>query len=312
MRCKATTALLGLAVLFSAPAVAQNEPSGPVAGDEPVRSAAAGDFFMSSDADDTEVYRAGIDLDARHQGPDQYWGVRLEKTWYRPLGNKAVSDERVYLRYADKSDDWEWSGRIGTDGDTVLGAASVHNNARFRQEFFIEREIVETPRGVDEGIYYTFVGGAIDLPVNDRNSFTLVAGAQEFTGKNVRLHARANYVHVLKPEWGLSAQLRTRYFHSTEPGEYDYYSPEWYAQLLPVLQVRRYAGGWRYVAAGGIGAQRDSASDWRSSRFVAVEVASPAVSDGWSVKAGAQYSNTPLRSGVYDYLQLSVGLTRVF
>lgn len=29
-------------------------------------------------------------------------------------------------------------------------------------------------------------------------------------------------------------------------------------------------------------------------------------------KAGAQYSNTPFRTGVYDYLQVSVALTRAF
>jgi hypothetical protein len=194
----------------------------------------------------------------------------------------------------------------------VLGSASINNDSRFRQEFFIARDIIETPTGVDEGIYYTFVGAAIDLPVDDRNSFTIVTGAQEFTGKNVRLHVRANYVHALKPDWGLSAQLRTRYFHSTEPREYDYYSPRWYAQVLPVLQLRRYSGGWRYLVAGGIGAQRDAASDWQSSRFLTAEVATPSANRSWFAKAALQYSNTPLRTGVYDYLQFSVALTKLF
>lgn len=308
----ATAAFLYSAALFSAPALAQDSAAEPVIGSAATRHAAGADLIVSTDADDTEVYRAGVNLDARYRGQEQYWGVRLEKAWYRPLGQKTASHERVYLRYADKGDDWAWNGQVGTDGDTVLGAASIHNNARFRQEYFIERDIVETPRGVGKGIYYTFLGGAIDLPVDDRNSFTLMAGAQEFTGRNVRLHARANYVHALKPEWGLSAQLRTRYFHSTEPGEYDYYSPRWFAQLLPVLQLRRHAGGWRYLVAGGIGAQRDAASGWRSSRFLAVEVASPAVDRRWFVKAGAQYSNTPFRTGAYDYLQVSVALTKAF
>lgn len=29
---------------------------------------------------------------------------------------------------------------------------------------------------------------------------------------NLRTHLRLNYIHVVKPEWGLSAQVRTRYF----------------------------------------------------------------------------------------------------
>ena len=304
MKRKLATVTLGYAMLAAAPVAAQES--------DPVNHAAGIDFVVSTDADNTEVYRAGVNLDASYHGPERYWGVRLEKAWYKPLGQQTTGYERAYLRYADKGDNWAWSGQIGTDGDTVLGSASIHNDARIRQEYFIERDIVETPRGVGEGIYYTFLGGAIDLPVDDRNSFTLMAGAQEFTGKNVRLHARANYVHALKPEWGLSAQLRTRYIRSTEPGESDYYSPRWYAQLLPVLQLRRHAGGWRYLVAGGVGAQRDSAGGWRSSRFVAAEVASPTIDRRWFIKAAAQYTNTPFRTGAYNYLQVSVALTRAF
>lgn len=317
VKMKTANAILGLLVLTASPASAQDgaEIVGQVAPDRqstPERHALGIDFLLSTDADNTDVYRAGADLDFRYEGQDKYLGIRLEKAWFKPLGQRVTGHERAYLRYADKGDHWSWNGRIGTDGDTVLGAATIHNDARYRQEYFIERDIIETPRGVGEGIYYTFAGAAIDLPVDDRNSFTVVGGAQEFTGKNVRLHARATYIHVIKPDWGLSAQLRTRYFHSTKPGEYDYYSPRWYAQALPILQLRRYSNGWRYMVAGGVGAQRDSASGWRSSRFFATEVTSPNTGRDWLMKAGLQYSNTPFSTGAYDYLQVSLALTRVF
>ena len=276
------------------------------------RHAVGIDVFASTDADHTDVIRGGVNLDPVYKGPDDYLGVRVEKAWYRPLGLKTTERERVFLRYANGSADWKWNAQVGTDGDTIIGSAAIHDESRYRKEFFIERDIVETPRGVKDGIYYTFVGAALDLPVDDRNSFTVMAGAQEFTGKNVRLHARANYVHVLKPEWGLSAQLRTRYFHSTEPREYDYYSPRWYVQALPVLQLRRYSGGWRYMVAGGVGAQRDAVSDWRASYYAAAEVTSPTVGSNWHFKAAALYNNIPQNTGAYDYGQLTVGITRTF
>ena len=119
--------------------------------------------------------------------------------------------------------------------------------------------------------------------------------------------------HVVKPDWGLSVQLRGRYFHSSHPGEYDYFSPRWYSEVLPVVQLRRYSGGWRYSLAAGIGAQRDSGSDWRSSRYVNAQVTSPAVGGRWFVKAGLVYSNTPVGSGyVYDYTQFNLALTHAF
>jgi hypothetical protein len=298
-----------LPLFLAAPAMAQDVDT---EGTASPRQAVGADLFVSTDADDTDVYRAGINLDPHHAGPRDYWGVRVEKAWYRPLGLATVGKERVFLRYADENANAGWNAQVGTDGNTIIGSASIHDNARFRKEFFIERDIVETPRGVNEGIYYTFAGAAIDLPVDDRNNFTVVAGVQEFTGKNVRLHARANYVHVVKPEWGLSAQLRTRYFHSTEPREYDYYSPRWYAQLLPVLQMRRYHGGWRTMIAGGVGAQRDAVSDWRASYYAAAEVTSPEVGRDWFFKASLLYNNIPQNSGAYDYGQATISLTRAF
>jgi len=311
---RATTILVpALAVLAATPAAAQDNAS-PTAGEAVATpSHAAGlDVFMSTDADNTQVYSAGLNLDVNRQDWDRYWGVRVEKSWYQPMGDRTTSRDRVYLRYADKSAHWTWNGEIGTDGDTVLGAADIHNDARFRQEYFIERDVVATRQGLGRGLYYTFLGGAIDLPANDRNIVTVIAGAQQFTGGNVRLHLRANYVHVLKSDWGLSAQLRTRYFHSTDPRQYDYYSPGWYAQVLPVLQIRRYSAGWRYMLAGGIGVQRDSTTDWRSSRYLAAQITSPTFSRHWFLKADAEYSNTSLTSGVYDYLQVSLSLGRAF
>jgi len=279
----------------------------------PVADPAVGiDFVASSDADDTEILKVGVDADWRYSGPDDYLGVRLETAAFRPLGERTVNDQRLYLRFA-RSANWSWKGQVGTDGRTILGGASIHNGKRFRQEYFVEREIVETARGVDEGLYYTFAGGAFDLPVSDRTTISAVVGLQAFSGDNVRTHVRANVVQVLKEEWGLSAQLRTRYFQNSHPGEYDYFSPEWHAELMPVLQIRRRQGGWRYVIAGGVGAQRTAGADWRSARYFNAQVVGPSLARSWALTAAFTYSNTPISSGyTYDYSQIDLGLRRIF
>ena len=270
------------------------------------------DVFASTDADDTDVVKAGINLDWRYRGPDDYLGLRVETARFKPLGGDSTEDQRLYLRFADKTGDWSWKGQVGTDGETVLGSASVHNEARFRQEYFIEREILETPRGLDEGLYYTFVGGAFDLPVDDRNNFTLVAGVQDFTGDNLRVHARARYGYVVTPDWGLSAQLRVRAWHDSHPREYDYYAPGWYAEVLPTLQLRRFHGGWQYLAVAGYGRRRDRDSDWRPARYLELGVTSPRRGD-WFLKAGVIHSNTPVTNGyTYRYTQLSLQAMRRF
>jgi hypothetical protein len=279
---------------------------------EPAGQAAGTDLFFSTDADDTDVIKAGVNLDWSYRGPDDHLGIRLERAWFKPLGQKWKDRDRVYLRAADSSGDWDWNATVGTDGHTVLGSASIHDESKFRKEFFLEREILETPQGLSRGIYYTFAGAAIDLPADDRNVATIVAGVQKFTGDNLRTHLRANLVHVLKPEWGLSVQLRTRYFHDSDPHEFDYFSPRWYAQVLPVLQLRRFSHGWRNLIAGGVGVQRDSDSGWRRSSYFNAQVTSPP-KHGWSGTAALLYSETPTVTGQsYNYVQFTAGLTRRF
>ena len=117
----------------------------------------------------------------------------------------------------------------------------------------------------------------------------------------------------MKPDLGLSAQLRTRWFRDSVPHEYDYYSPRWYAQVLPVLQMRRTsASGWRYLVAGGLGLQRDSATGWRRSSYFNAQLTSPA-GRPWTGHAAMLFSETPTTSGrSYSYLQFTAGMTRAF
>lgn len=287
---------------FAFPAAANSAP--PAAGVE---------VFYSSDAEETEVLKTAIAFDLSYAGPEKLVGMAVERARYRPLGQDAKTMARVFLRAADSVGEWKWKASVGTDGDTLIGSATVHDGARFRKELFVERDIVETPIGVDRGIYYTFAGATIDLPADEGNVVTLIAGMQAFTGNNVRTHLRGHFVHVVKAEWGLSAQLRTRYFRSSHPGEYDYYSPRWYAEVLPVIQMRRFVGGWQLLAAAGYGAQRDSGSKWRSSGLLNARVTSPAFKRDWAVTGALLYANTPVGAGLtYRYFQVNLGLTKAF
>ncbi len=307
MRMSATIPALLLATALPGAVLAQDIEPSPALG---------GEVFVSTDSDDTDSLRAAIDFDLRNAGEEDRIGVRVEKAWYDPSGSGTRERERIFGRYATTAGDWNISILAGTDGHTIIGSASAHDNSAFRKEIFVERDVVETPRGLDENIYSTFVGAAIDLPLDNRNIVTLLGGVQDFTGENLRLHARANYVHVVKPEWGLSLQLRGRYFRDSEPLEFDYYSPRWYAQVQPVVQLRRFVGGWELVGAGGIGVQRDAATDWRQSNFAHFRFRSPESARNWSAFGEMTYTDTPSNSGSvgsgYSYIQGRLGVMRRF
>ncbi|MFZ5719723.1 MAG: hypothetical protein ACOY5Y_09710 [Pseudomonadota bacterium] len=296
------SAVLAL-TLTAAAGSAEAESEGPAAGV---------DVFASSDADDTAVAKIGLNLDWRWAGPDDHQGLRVETVRFRPLGGDGVDDLRVYYQFADQTTDWVWKARLGTDGDTLLGAINLRDRS-YRTEVFAEREIIETPQGLMRGLYYTFVGAASDIRLGGRSNLAIVGAVQAFTGRNERLHLRGNLVRELGEDWGLTAQIRARYFHSTRPGEFDYFSPRDHVQVMPTLQVRRRLNGWRYTVAAGLGAQRQTGGRWRSARALNAEIASPATAAGWSFNSTVAYSDTPTGAGyTYEYRQVSVALTRAF
>lgn len=297
--------MLAAAVLGFAPAVAAQE--------RPYLQAVGADLFASTDADNSETVKVGLSYDWRYQGPDSYRGVRLETARFSPAAGAATEEERLYYRFAETGEDWSWTGMVGTNGDTILGSISAHKGDRFRQEYFIERDRLETSQGLAQNLYHTFAGAAFDLPVDERNTITALVGVQDFGGENLRTHLRARYIHVVKPEWGLSVQLRTRWFHNSVPAEADYFSPEWYVEVLPVVQVRRFHDGWQYQAAVGVGAQREAGSDWRAAHHFEASVTSPPISRDWHARAAVVHSNAPVASGQgYDYSQVAVSLVRAF
>ena len=281
--------------------------------DQPAAGPAPGvEINFSTDSDHTDVIKLlGRGLWS-FADRDHYQGVAIERAWFSPSGDKTRKETRAYIDLADNlGTDWRWRARVGTNGDTILGSASVRSKD-WSKEFFVEREIVETKLGLDRGIYYTFGGASFDIPAGPRDTFNAMAGIQEFTGKNVRTHLRGNYVHVLAPKLGLSAQLRARYFHSTRPGEFDYYSPRNFLSVLPVLQMRRFDNrGWMYLLALGYGAQKATGSHWQSARLADFRIESPVRSNRLQAFAQLQYSNNSLNQGGggYHYVSGRLGLT---
>jgi len=275
--------------------------------------AAGLELSVSTDSDKTEVLKLLGRALWDFEGPTKFQGIDVERAWFSPEGQHARKQTRVYLDFADGlGGGWKWRARVGTNGDTVLGSASIRASD-WSKEFFVERESVETPRGVDQGIYYTFAGASVDLVSRPNDTINAVAGMQKFTGRNDRVHLRATYVHVVRPKLGVSVQLRARYFHSTVPGEFDYFSPRDFVQLIPVVQMRRFShGGWMYLAALGFGAQKVTGGNWQAARFAEVRVESPASSRKLQAFVQLQYSNNSLTGGAsgYHYVVARLGLTR--
>lgn len=304
--CRLICKIIGVMLLcVQSPAAAQADE------DSNSRPAVGVEIWASSDADQTNVFKLLAQGLWKFGGRDNYQGLAVERVRFSFKGQDPRTDHRIYLDAADDIDrKWLWNARIGTDGNTVLGSANMRT-ADWKQSYFLERDIVETPRGVNEGIYYTFIGASHDFSLDKRNIVTLMAGMQEFTGKNYRIHTRANYIHVLKEDWGLSLQLRGRYYHSTRPNEFDYYSPRDFLQVVPAVQVRRFSRtGWMFQLRGGYGAQYATGGSWRDARLAEFRIESPPSSNDLRAFVDFHYSNNSVLGGPnYDYTMGRIGMT---
>lgn len=265
------------------------------------------ELFVASDADGTETWKAGLGWDW-HRADREHWaGVDVERARFSGEG-WSHSEERLYGRAAGTlgggevdDDTWRWQARLGTNGHTALGSASFHTEGPQRREVFFERELLETEAGVARRQMYNYLGAAIDQPFGARWSGTALVGAQTFGDGNLRTHLRGNAVYALVPAQGLSAQLRTRYHHNSDPYLGGYYSPSWYAETLGVLGLRR-GGGHVWRAAAGYGRQRSADEPWKWARLFELGYESPRWRQSW-LRLSAGYTDTPVAasSGAASY-----------
>lgn len=299
-------------MLLAWPSVAAAETSNENHASKP-RPAAGVEAWASTDSDGTSVVKILTRAHWHFEGREKHAGVAVEHVWFDPSSGSQSEDTRLYLDFADHlGTDWRWRARVGTDGDTVLGSAELRRDD-WSHSFFLEREIVETDQGLTQGIYYTFVGASRDVALGEKTTLALTAGVQEFTGENERLHLRGRLIQVVAPEAGVSAHLDARYYHSTAPGEFDYFSPENFTRLLPLVQMRRFTQtGWMFLAAGGIGMQQSTGSGWSTARLGQLRLESPS-SRNLDAFAEVLYTNDSISGGTdYDYVMGRAGLTFAF
>ena len=288
------------------------------ADDEGPHQAAGFDIFGSSDADHFHVVKTGLSYYPDYESTQNYLGARFEHFLFSSSTGGSGHAERGFVNFANSADGWNWSGTAGTDGRTLLGSGSVFaqglfDHAAIRQEYFVDRDLLETPMGFNRGLYFTFFGGSYDIPLDDRNTLTALVGAQTFSGKNYRLHLRSNYIYVLEPDWGLSLQFRAKYFWDSLPREFDYFSPRWYMEGIPTVQLRRFYDRWQFLVAAGYGVRRNNGATWQGAGLAQVSIISPRFGSNWVIDAGFLYSNQPIAASyAYTYEQATISLIRRF
>lgn len=147
------------------------------------------------------------------------------------------------------------NGRSHTIG---FGQAAGRLNPSVSYELRLERNIVDSPASLQNGIVYNAVTLAGDYEVTPRFVLAGVLGQLNFSDDNRRSLARAKAIYVVSEEQGLSGYVRGRVYRDSNPYTGHYFSPEQFGEALAGVGVRRRLGSLKgtFSAFAEYGRQR--------------------------------------------------------
>lgn len=102
----------------------------------------------------------------------------------------------------------------------------------------VERDFVNSMRGIQEGLSYTSLALVGDYTFTDRFNVGLSAGTTAFSNDNNRPILRTRWNYALDERYGLNAYVKTRNYRNSNPYRAEYFSPGRLNELLLGLSAR--------------------------------------------------------------------------
>lgn len=102
----------------------------------------------------------------------------------------------------------------------------------------VERDFVNSMRGIQQGLSYTSLALVADHAFTDRFNVGVSAGAAAFSNDNDRPILRTRWNYSLDERYGLNAYLKTRNYRNSNPYRPEYFSPGRLGETLLGLSAR--------------------------------------------------------------------------
>jgi len=300
MRTRTLSALAALCLIAMHPAQAASE-TGLGAG-----------YFASHDSESfSSNALSAYYLPAFTHGSD-LTGVRATSRLYSQKAWRLEAHQLMaLLRKVDPAtaNGWQLDAGLSQQGghNTIVLDGSYHTPlaAKTGLDVFVNRDWVETPVALAQGIDFTFLGGAIDQGIGEHLTVVGIAGVQLFSDDNNREHWRARIVYQPMLDSGLTLQLRYRTFHSSKRTGTTYFNPVNYDETLLAAGWRKRIEGWVFRTAAGLGVQHVNNGPGSNTRLLELQLDSPYRGDQF-VRLRGGHSRSASFGGAdysYNYLQ---------
>ena len=277
---------------------------------------ASGRLYLSRDSDDFRERIATLG----YTGASGF-GLKSGTSHYSSPGWDA---DGVLLAGTYRRDDEQRQidaslGALHIDGRTraVGGLEVLQKDVGWRSALGLsaERDIVNSERGIEDGLTYDSLALVGDHAFSDRFNVGVAAGVTWFSDDNHRPFLRTRWNLLLDDDWGLNGYLKTRHYHNSHPDRPAYYSPERLGEISLGLSARFRASSQLVVSAQADGGRQDTEDDSQDIWSYSLGLSAPRQSRvQWSV--ALQGTNTAAAganaSGAYRYTSLLAQLNVPF
>lgn len=160
------------------------------------------------------------------------FGVDALATYYRAPDNWSANGQGLRATYARKITEREINASLGVHdvGSHQLLAGNLDYLERLNRDSAIglslERDIVDSVKGIDKGITYTALMLVLEHQFTPRFGVGAAAGTTFFSDSNSRPIIRMRWNYDLLPDDGLSTYLKLRYYENTRSYQGNYYAPD--------------------------------------------------------------------------------------
>lgn len=269
-------------------------------------------YTGTRDSDGFVTQRARVGALVQQRSPYDFLGIAAGTEYFR----QADWSERGYslLGVLEKRDRETAAGVSAVAGvmhvesRDLLFADAVWNHrysTSTGSELMVQRDIVESRAGLQQGITQTYAAGTLEHAFTDRLTTIVLAGGQHFSDDNDRAHLRGWLIYTLLPEHGLSLQARARAYESSRQGSAFYFNPEHYQNGDVGLRWRGGVAGWRFHAVLAAGEEKIDRAVTHPTKFAQFHLDRVLTGD---IRVGIRYAysraagdGTPAGGGNGDY-----------
>lgn len=265
--------------------------------------------LLTSDSDNFESRRVSVEFFPAFENADRYLGFRLgdykyQQDSWRRAGKKVSFLARSIETRTANGGQME-VGAFERGGHTLLtldGSYRIAPTKSTAVEFLVTRDWVETPKSLDRGIDFSFVGVAVDQGLGSHVTLVGLLAQQYFSDGNRRDHGRIRFIYQPSLDLGLTLQARYRTYRSThEDVDRAYFNPKSYSESMLAVSWRQRFQGWTAAVTAGLGNEKINHDLSQPTRLLDLSLQSP-VRGSQVFRFNAGYSRSTTFSGPsYQY-----------